>query len=179
MKNGHVQIFEDKHYYSVPYRFIGKKVKLTYSRSQVSIYYNSERIAYHLRSTLRYRYTTVKEHLSSSHQFISDWNPDKFISWAAGIAPVVKDFILQILNNASYPEQAYRSCVGILSQEKKVGKERFIKTVERATHYGAFNYTTIIKILQAGLDSIDYAEEQVTQSSLPFHENIRGSGNYK
>lgn len=179
MKNGHIQMIEDKHYYSVPYRFIGKKVKLTYSCSQVSVYYNSERIAYHLRSTLRYRYTTVKEHLSSSHQFVSEWNPDKFISWAGGIAPVVKDYILQILNNASYPEQAYRSCVGILSQEKKVGKQRLIKTIERATHYGAYNYTTIIKILQAGLDNLDPVEEQVIQNPLPFHENIRGSGNYK
>jgi transposase len=179
MRNGHVQIIEDKHYYSVPYRFIGKKVKLIYSRSQVSVYYNNERIAYHLRSALRYRYTTVKDHLSSAHQFVSEWNPDKFINWAGGIAPVVKAYILEILNNAAYPEQAYRSCVGILSQEKKVGRERFIKTIERATHYGAFNYSTIIKILQAGLDNLDPVEEQVTRNPLPFHENIRGPKNYK
>jgi transposase len=179
MKNGHVQLIEDKHYYSVPYRFIGKKVKLVYSRSRISVYYNNERISYHLRSTLRYRYTTIKDHLSSAHQFVSEWNPDKFINWAAGIAPVVKEYILEILNNASYPEQAYRSCVGILSQENKVGKERLIKTVERATHYGAFSYATIIKILQAGLDTLDPAGEQVIQGSLPFHENIRGSENYK
>lgn len=178
MKNGHVQLLEDKHYYSVPYRFIGKKVKLIYSRSQLSVYYNKERIAYHLRSTLRYRYTTIKDHLSSAHQFVSEWNPDKFINWAGGIAPVVQDYILEILNNAAYPEQAYRSCVGILSQEKKVGKDRLIRTIERATHYGAFNYTTIIKILQAGLDNLE-PDEQVRPTTLPFHENIRGSENYK
>lgn len=178
MKNGHVQLLEDKHYYSVPYRFIGKKVKLIYSRSQLSVYYNKERIAYHLRSTLRYRYTTIKDHLSSSHQFVSEWNPDKFINWAGGIAPVVQDYILEILNNAAYPEQAYRSCVGILSQEKKVGKDRLIRTIERATHYGVFNYTTIIKILQAGLDNLE-PDEQVRQTTLPLHENIRGSENYK
>ncbi|WP_347159846.1 IS21 family transposase [Pontibacter chitinilyticus] len=33
MKNGHVCLGADKHYYSVPYRFIGKKVKLLFSRS--------------------------------------------------------------------------------------------------------------------------------------------------
>ena len=31
MKNGHVCLGADKHYYSVPYRFIGKKVKLLYT----------------------------------------------------------------------------------------------------------------------------------------------------
>lgn len=178
MKNGHVQLLEDKHYYSVPYRFIGKKVKLIYSRSQLSVYYDKERIAYHLRSTQRYRYTTTKSHLCSSHQFVSEWNPDKFISWAGGIAPVVQDYILEILNRATYPEQAYRSCVGILSQEKKVGKDRLIRTIERATHYGAFNYTTIIKILQTGLDTLE-PDEQIKQPMLPFHENIRGPENYK
>ena len=35
MKNGHVSLGEDKHYYSVPYRFIGKKVKLMYSHTSV------------------------------------------------------------------------------------------------------------------------------------------------
>lgn len=47
MKNGHVQLFEDKHYYSVPYRFIGCKVKVIYSSSQVSVFYNKERIAFY------------------------------------------------------------------------------------------------------------------------------------
>jgi transposase len=31
MKTAHVQLHEDKHYYSVPYRYIGKKVKLIYT----------------------------------------------------------------------------------------------------------------------------------------------------
>ena len=35
MKNGYIQIYEDKHSYTVPYRFIGQKVKLIYSASHV------------------------------------------------------------------------------------------------------------------------------------------------
>ena len=179
MKNGYVQIYEDKHYYSVPYRFIGRKVKLIYSASQVSVFYNKERIAYHKRSIKQYGYTTTKDHLSSSHQFVSEWNPDKFTSWAGAIAPVVKDYISRILDTATYPEQAYRSCVGILSHEKKVGKERLIKAVERATFYGAFNYTIIRKILQAGLDQIAPSDDLHSQTLLPFHENIRGPQDYQ
>lgn len=179
MKNGYIQIYEDKHYYSVPYRFIGREVKLIYSATQVSVYYNKERIAYHPRTQGKFSYTTNKDHLSSTHRFVSEWNPEYFTSWAGAIAPVVKDYITRILDKATYPEQAYRSCVGILSQEKKVGKDRLIKAIERATFYGAFNYTIITKILQAGLDKVPFTDDLSTQLSLPLHGNIRGPQDYQ
>jgi transposase len=179
MKSGHIQLFEDKHYYSVPYRFIGCRVKIIYSASQVSIFYNKERIAYHRRSFKQYGYSTIKEHLSTTHQFVAEWNPDKFTSWAGAIAPVVKDYITRILDTATYPEQAYRSCVGILSFEKKVGRDRLIKAVERATFYAVYNYTIIRKILQGGLDQIAPADDTHPSSSLPPHDNIRGPQSYQ
>jgi transposase len=179
MKNGFVQIFEDKHYYSVPYRFIGREVKVIYSVSHVCVFYNRERIAYHKRNLNQFSYTTTKDHLSSTHRFVSEWNPDYFTGWAGNIAPVVKDYIARLLDRSTYPETAYRSCVGILSQEKKVGKERLIKAVERATFYGIFTYTIITKILKAGLDQVPFNDEASPQISLPFHENIRGPQEYK
>jgi transposase len=179
MKTGHIQLFEDKHYYSVPYRFIGSKVKVIYSGSQVSVFCNKERIAYHIRSFKRYGYSTVKEHLSSSHRFVTEWNPEKFTGWAQGIAPVVKDYIVRILETTTYPEQAYRSCVGILSYEKKVGKDRLIKAVERAIFYEAYNYTIIKKILNGGLDQIAPADDIHYSATLPVHDNIRGAHSYQ
>lgn len=38
MKNGHVHLSADKHYYSVPFRFIGLKVKLLYAQSSLEIF---------------------------------------------------------------------------------------------------------------------------------------------
>ena len=38
--NGHICLKEDKHYYSVPHGYIGKKVKAMYSTTHVEIYYN-------------------------------------------------------------------------------------------------------------------------------------------
>jgi transposase len=180
MKNGYVQIYEDKHSYSVPYRFIGRQVKIIYSVARVSVFYNNERIAFHPRGLKAYGYTTTKDHLSSTHQFVSEWNPDMFTGWAATIAPVVNAYIVIILDKAAYPELAYRSCVGILSQEKKVGKDRFIKAIERATFYGAFNYTIIKKILMAGLDQLDDPQEDThLQTRMPFHDNIRGPESFQ
>lgn len=105
--------------------------------------------------------------------------PDYFTGWAGHIAPVVKDYIARLLDRSTYPVTAYRSCVGILSQEKTVGKERLIKAVERATFYGIFTYTIITKILQAGLDQVPFNDEASSQISLPFPENIRGPQEYK
>jgi transposase len=179
MKNGYIQLSEDKHYYSIPYRYIGCRVKVIYSITQVAVFYNKERVAYHARSSKRYGHSTIHDHMSSSHQFVSEWNPDKFIGWAASISPVVQDYITRILEVAAYPETAYRSCVGILSYEKKVGRQRLIQAVERATYFGAYNYTTIKKILQSGLDQLAFGEETSSRKTLPEHTNIRGAAAYK
>ena len=175
--NSYVRLQENHNYYSVPYRYIGKKVKLVYSSSKVEVFYNKERIAFHKRSQKHYDYITQKDHLPSTHQFVADWNPDKFLAWAQGIDPKVRLFIEEILKSKPYPEQAYRSCIGILSQVKKVGKERLIKAVERATYYHAFNYKTIDRILKGSLDRLD-DQEAGGQTTLPFHQNIRGPENY-
>lgn len=179
MKNSHVHLSEDKHYYSVPYRYIGRKVKLIYTSHDISIFYNKERVGWHKRTIRRFGYTTVKDHLPSTHQFVADWNPDKFVQWAANIHPQVKDYITHILESKVYPEQAYRSCVGILSQEKKVGRDRLIKAVQRAITFQAYNYKTIEKILKGGLDRLHDQEMESIQVELPFHDNIRGPEQYQ
>lgn len=177
-KNGHVGLSADKHYYSVPYRFIGKKVKLLYSRSSVEIFYNYERIALHERTKSAYRYTTQKDHMASTHRFVSEWTPERFTSWAASIHEDVRLYVLKVLDRKQHPEQAYKSCMGILGFAKKVGNDRLIKACQRALGYGAYNYKTIQKILERELDLRDTPDE-TDQLQMPFHDNIRGENYYQ
>jgi hypothetical protein len=177
MKNGHVSLGPDKHYYSVPYRFIGKKVKLMYSRHSVEIFYNYERIALHKRVKSPYTYSTEKEHMASTHRFVSEWTPDRFLNWAAGIHEDVRLYILKILDRKQHPEQAYKSCLGVLGFAGKVGNDRLIKACQRALGYGLYNYKTIQKILERGLDKEDEDENQ--QLQMPLHDNIRGEDYYQ
>jgi transposase len=177
MKNGHVSLADDRHYYSVPFGFIGKKVKIMYSRHSVEVFYNYERIALHKRLKSPYNYTTEKEHMASSHQFVADWTPEKFISWAEGIHKYVKLYIEKILDRKQHPEQAYKSCVGILSFTKKYGNERLAKACERALGYEIYNYKTIQTILEKGMDSSPMETDE--QLQMPLHENIRGENYYK
>jgi len=176
MKNCHVQLYKDRHYYSVPYKYIGQKIKLVYTSTYVSIYHGSERIAYHLRDRREHKYTTVKEHLPSSHQFVSEWNPSKFIEWAGKIDPSVKSYIEKVLENKSYPEQTYRSCAGILSFDKKAGRDRLIAACHRASEYGVYNYKVIEQIINNKLDRIESRPEI---KPMPIHGNIRGAEYYQ
>ncbi|SPZ85739.1 Uncharacterised protein [Sphingobacterium multivorum] len=61
--NGHIYLQRNKHYYSVPFTYIGMKVKLIYTRTMVSIYCQGKQIAVHIRSYRENAYTTVAEHL--------------------------------------------------------------------------------------------------------------------
>jgi len=177
MQNGHVLLSEDKHYYSVPYTYIRKKVKLLYSKKTVEIYFKYNRIAIYQRIKSPYNYTTTKEHLASTHQFITEWTPQRFIDWGASIDDDVKQIIINILEKKQHPEQAYKSCMGILSLTKKVGKERLIKACTRALGYGIYNYKIVQNILEKGLDKIAPDDDQLKET--PKHNNIRGKEYYQ
>lgn len=177
MTNGHVSLNVDKHFYSVPYQFIGKKVKVMFSRYNVEIFFNYDRIALHKRLRIHYDYTTDKEHLSPNLRFVSEWTPERFITWADEIHKDVKLYISQILNQKQHPEQAYKLCMGVLNFVKRVGNERLTKACQRALGYGIYNYKTIQKILEKGLDKHDDDENE--QLKMPEHNNIRGKDYYK
>lgn len=177
MLNGHVLLTQDKHYYSVPYQYIRKKVKLLYSISQVEVFYKYNRIALHQRDRRPYSYTTITDHLASTHKFITEWTPQRFINWAESIDENVKEYIIRILERKGHPEQAYKSCMGVLSFAKKVGVQRLACACKRAIEYNMYSYRTVQTILEKGLDQAD--ESDMFEKALPEHGNIRGKGYYK
>jgi len=177
-KNCHVYLKEDYHYYSVPFRFIGKNIKIAYSKSTVEIYNNYQRIAFHKRDYKKYFYTTIKDHMPSQHQFVMDWNSEKFINWAKNIGTDTEEFIKEIFRRKAHPEQGYKSCLGILNFKAKVGKERLNRACKRALYYQSISYYAIKNILEKQLDKIEIPGI-VHQYSIPFHENIRGNEYYQ
>lgn len=174
MKNGHIRLSQDAHYYSVPCLYIGKKVKVIYTSTAVDIYSNYTCIASHKRSYVRFKYTTVDEHRPAHHRYNGDWNPEKFIGEAAGIHKDVADYITKVLENKTYPEQTYKSCVGILSFARRVGAKRLINACRWADSYGLYNYPAIEKILNNRQYEIPLPEDDASLQDIPLHENIRG-----
>jgi transposase len=177
MQNGHVQLSKDKHFYSVPYQYIRKKVKILYTSTTVEIFFKYNRIATHTRNYALYSYTTITEHLASTHQFVSDWSAPRFMEWANNIDPVVGEYIFKIIESRNHPEQAFKSCMGILSFEKKAGKQRLINACKRALDFGAYSFKSIQNILENNLEMIK--DETTDNAELPPHNNIRGKNYYK
>jgi transposase len=175
-KNSHIYLGCDKHYYSVPYRYIGKKVKIEFTLSSVSVYLNKERIAFHFRISGEHGYTSIADHLPSQHRFVNDWCPGMFIKWAASIGADTEKVIRIILESKKHPEQAYKSCVGILSYAKKAGNESLNLACRRADQYSSYSYRTIKNILTNHYERL--TENEQSEYQLPLHDNIRGAEYY-
>ena len=176
-KNSHIYLSKDKHYYSAPYKYIGKKVRIVFSNSLVEIYYRQERIAIHTRIKSKYQYSTNEEHIPSFHRFVSEWSSEKFINWAAHIGQECRHFITKVLDKKQHPEQSYKSCLGILHLAKKVGNTRLNNACKRALSYQAYNYKIIVRILEKGWDTVEEPTEETPE--VPYHKNIRGRNYYK
>jgi transposase len=178
LKYGYISLAQDKHFYSVPYIYIGKRVKVMYTRYNVEIYYEYERIALHKRSNKPYKYTMDKEHLPPSHRFVVELEPDRLLTKAEEIHKDVQFYISKILNRTKeHKEQRMRACQGILDFSNKVGNERLIKACQLALDCGIHNYIIIKKILREGLEG--NSDKIITrQPNMPQHENIRGGDYY-
>jgi hypothetical protein len=147
-----------------------------YTSTHVEIYYNYALLARHKRDRKQYGYTTDIEHLASTHKYLTDWNPDRFIKWAESIDESVKTFIIRLMDSKAHPEQAYKACQGVLGYERKVGRVRLINACKRAIEYENYSYHAIKSILENKYDLLSYTE---LLTDIPQHENIRGENYYQ
>jgi transposase len=174
-KYGHVLLSVDKRYYSVPYKLIGKRLKVKYTTTQLQVYNENEIVAVHDRYHGKdLKYITTQDHLASHHKYATDWNPQKFMTTANEIGAGVAQYIAKILAREVYPEQSYRSCSGVLNFAKRVGNTRLINACKRADSYGIYNYGIIDQILRSKADAIPM-EDEIPTTDMPTHENVRGA----
>lgn len=176
--NYHVYLSEDKHYYSVPYQYRGKRAEVRYTPTIVEIYLNNKRIAIHKRSYRRFAYTTVKDHMPAGHKFMDDWSADKFISWGQKSGVHVAEVIECIIGRKEHPEQGYKVCLGILNLSKEYGRERLNSACKRALYLDALSLKVIKNILTNGLENMEAETKSGRQLEMFHHENIRGSEYY-
>lgn len=178
-RNYHVQLSEDHLYFSAPYQFVGKKVKVMYDKRVVEIYFNHERIALHLRKLPHKVYTTIAEHMPPNHAHmleIKGWKRDELLAKALQLGTAVHQAATLILANNFFVEQSYKSCHGLLMLQKIYGKDRLIMACTRALTGTRVGYTMIRNILERGLDKQPLQPELF---STPEHQNIRGPEHYQ
>ena len=177
--NHHIYLKEDKHYYSAPYQLTGKKVHVIYTSRDVEIYFNNKRMASFLRNRRPYQYTTKDEHRPTNHKYVAQWNSERFIKWGRSISPEVEQVLTHILDSRPHPEQAYKSCMGVLGLHKKHLHDDYIKACSKALETNNISYMFIKNILVTKAFNIADEQELPFSPQLPGHDNIRGKQEYK
>jgi len=175
--NYHIELREDRHYYSVPWQLKGKRVRAVYDDRNVAIYYDNVRIIQHRRDRTPNGYTTLHTHMPPQHQFYAQWSPERFTKWAQSIGDDVAEMIRIVLKKKKHPEQAFKTCMGILNLVKKYEPDRLNKACGRALEFGFYSYKRIKSILDKGLEEEPLAESK--KLTISSHDNIRGSQYYQ
>lgn len=179
-KNYHVVIGEDWHYYSVPFRYIGKEVRISYCMDSVEIFHNCTRIAIHVRSFRKHHFTTVREHMPEAHQSFSDekgWDPEYYLKQAERAGQNTYDFIQKLMQSNPVIHQSYAGCAGLMRLLKAYGAARMEAACKRGLTGHRFKYTVIKNILDNNMDMIEETEQK--EYRTPLHQNVRGAEAYK
>jgi hypothetical protein len=170
----HVEL--ETNFYSTPFQLIRKEVYLRYTLSTVEILHNGKRVASHLRSYGKGKYVTCPEHRPRSHREYLDWTPTRVYDWAENIGPMTVQMVNEIFNTCAHKEQGLRSCLGLVSLERKYTSKRLEAACSRAVFYQACYYKSVKSILQKGLDMVSTAESLAEEPLT--HANIRGANYY-
>jgi transposase len=172
----HIEIY--RHYYSVPYQLRKEQVDVRITSRTVEVLFKNRRVAGHVRNYLPGAFTTLTEHMPESHQKFLEWTPSRIINWAGKNGPNTKSLITHVLESRVHPEQAYRSCLGIMRLAKRYSPQRLEAACVRAIHIKAYSYKSVESILKKGLDQQTLLFDQKANTKMVNHLNIRGQQYY-
>ena len=180
--NYHVELHEDRHYYSVPHYLRTTdpttQAKLVYDDRVVAIYCGNIRVAQYRRDRTPNGYTTLPEHMPAAHRWYAGWSRQRFLSWARAVGPETEEVIAKVLDSRTYAPQAFKACLGILNLQKPHGAVRLNRACAKALRLGTQSCTRIRNILAQGLEEEGQPQLPIADSTLPPHENVRGSTYY-
>ncbi len=171
--------FED-HFYSAPHALRTEDVELWLraTTTTVEIFHDRERVAAHVRSFARGGFTTITEHMPSSHRAHAEWTPSRILGWAEQVGTHTRALCEAILRERRHPEWGYRSCLGLFRLAKKYGNARLDAASRRALYAGARSYRPVLTILQNNLDGEPLPAPEAPAAVGATHENVRGPGYY-
>ena len=115
--------------------------------------------------------------MPEKHRRMGEWTPDRFIRSAEKIGPDTVALITAVLDARRHPQQAYRSCIGLLRLADCYGDARLEVAAARALAIGSCSYRSVESILRHRLDET-HAEPLEPAEPLD-HDNIRGALYYQ
>jgi len=166
----------EKHFYSVPYTLIHQEVRIRATEHMLEVFHKSSLlpIAIHPRQRIPGRYTTASAHMPPHHQQAAEWSPERLLRWGEEIGPETRQLVQAILASRRCPEQAFRSCLGILRLSSPCSHPQMETASRMALQGKILNYSGFKEILQ----HLPPPQPGVEIPALPTHDNIRGEAYY-
>jgi transposase len=166
------------HFYSVPYVHVGKTIDCRTTNKTIEIFYNRLLIAVHQINAEYRGSTTVKEHMPKAHQEQADTTIGNIRSRAAKIGDDTFSFVEHMLHSRTFPQHAYRACLGLIRLANRYGTDRLNQACKKALSVGASRYQEVEVMLKNNLEQIAENETSTNSHTLQ-HENIRGAEYYQ
>jgi len=171
----HIEV--EGHYYSVPYSLVGQAVQVKTGEQLVEVFHQHQRIACHERSRVRYRHTTVPEHMPPEHLAYKGQSKERFLAWAEGIGSATQIQVQAIFEAKAHPEQAFRTLKGMQRLVGRYDSTRLEAACRRANALGLVGLRRLRNILETQLETAPLPEPDLL-CEVTQHANVRGSQYY-
>jgi transposase len=117
-------------------------------------------------------------HMPRTHREVAGWSAEKLTSRATAIGPRCTTLVERLLHQRRHPQQAFRSCLGVLRLGQEFGNARLEAACAHALKLNAVSWKSLQSILKNSLDLQTPPGAQRTLD-LPEHENLRGAHYYQ
>jgi len=168
----------DKHHYSVPHQLAKTQLDARLTTATIEVFHHNKRVASHARSNRQGGHTTIKEHMPLAHQAHAGMTKEKLLAWAGRVGPATREFVLGVISERAHPQQAFRSCLGVLRMGKKYGDDRLEAACRRAVTLRSYAYKSIDAILKNNLDQQPLTAQAAAPLPKDPHDNVRGATYY-
>lgn len=168
----------DKHYYSVPYQYVGQQVLVDYTRTLVKIYAEGQCVATHRRNHTQGRYTIVNDHLASKSAEWRSRSKEYYVSKASKAMTELATLISHMFITGNQAEEVYyRSCDALLHLQKQTDPILFREACMAALDNERYSYSFVNNIIKS--KGVGIRKKKDVKAPNPSHSNVRGPQSFK
>ena len=169
----------DDHFYSVPYTLVGETLWCRATTRTVELILRGKRITTHVRSFVKYAYSTHPEHRPASHRAHLEWTPSRLIDWGRSVGAHTAAVIDHVIRPKPHPEQGYRSALGILRLSQRFGADRLELACARSLDIRSPHYRTIKTMLKQRMEGAEATDPTAADPATALGAaNVRGARYY-
>lgn len=176
-----IKLVRDKHYYSVPFQYVGQTVLVEYTRTLVKVFLKGKGtlIATHLRDYKMGGYTTCDKHLASNSLAMLNRTAALYVERSYKKSPLLGELIDKMLSQPNTPaEFYYKTCDALLHMENK-DQAAYNYALQMASEHHIFSYVKIKSIYKTAVASKEHMYDYEDDILIPNNtENLRGQSYY-